>query len=126
MQTQATSPFTGLRILVVEDEYLVAEYVETLLEDLGCQVLGPVPTVEEGLTIVRTELLDGALLDANLNGDSSAPLAAELRAKSIPFIVVTGYGRLKLETDTLGKAPRLTKPFNTVEFEEMLALIFLA
>lgn len=126
MLTQANSPFTGLRILVVEDEYLVAEYVETLLEDLGCQVLGPVPTVEEGLTILRTEPLDGALLDANLNGDSSAPLAAELHAKSIPFVVVTGYGRLKLETDTLSNAPRLTKPFNTIEFEEMLALTFLA
>jgi DNA-binding response OmpR family regulator len=125
IQTQAISPFTGLRVLVVDDEYLVAAYIETLLEDLGCEVVGPVATIAEGLAIVRTERLDGALLDANLNGDSSAPIAAELRAGSIPFVVVTGYGRLKLENDTLSSAPRLIKPFDISEFENMVAATFL-
>lgn len=115
----------GLRLLVVEDEWMVAEHIAILLENAGCDVAGPVATIEEAIRIVQTERLDGALLDANLDDDSSAPIAAALHAGSVPFVVVTGYGRLDLATDTLNGAPRLTKPFTAGDFQKTLAAAFL-
>ena len=77
------------RILVVEDEYLIADDIAMTLEDLGYDVVGPVST----LAAVRTEALDAALLDANLDGVSSAAIAAELNAHTVPFVVVTRLWR---------------------------------
>lgn len=115
---------SGLRLLVVEDEYMVATHIEMLLEECGCDVVGPVGTVEKALELVRAGHLDGALLDANLNGTSSAPIADALDAGSVPFVVVTGYGWLDLATDALSAAPRLGKPFNNAEFERTLVAAF--
>ena len=115
---------SGLRLLVVEDEYMVAVHIEMLLEDYGCEVVGPVATVNKALELVQAGHLDGALLDANLNGVSSAPIAEALDAGSVPFVVVTGYGRLDLAADALSAAPRLGKPFNNAEFEKTLVAAF--
>lgn len=124
MPSPISSPLGGLRLLVVEDEYMVAEHVAMLLEDLGCDVAGPVSTIDEALVLIQTERLDGALLDANLNGESSAPIADILEAGHVPFVVVTGYGKLGLATDSLNAAPRLIKPFGEAEFEQTLAAAF--
>lgn len=120
------SSLSGLRVLVVEDEYMVATHIEMLLEDCGCDVVGPASTVESALELVKAGRLDGVLLDANLNGFSSAPVAAALDAEAVPFVVVTGYGRLELPTDALSAAPRLGKPFNNAEFEKTLVAAFRA
>lgn len=125
MPPAAVSHLAGLRVLVVEDEYMVADHMSMLLEDLGCEVAGIASTVDEALALVRSERLDGVLLDGNLNGDSSAPVAIELYAKSIPFVVATGYGRFNLNAEALNGAPRLTKPFAVSEFEKVLAAAFL-
>ncbi len=106
------SPRTRLRILVVEDEYLIASELSYMLESMGHEVVGPVPTIEEAMALVGSEALDGVLLDANLAGTSSAPVAAELNARSVSFVVVTGYGDLKLATADLDDAPRIVKPFS--------------
>jgi DNA-binding NtrC family response regulator len=98
------------RILVVEDEYLVAEYIGMLLEDLGYETVGPVPTVPAAIAAIASEKLDAVLLDANLGGTSSAPIAAELTARHLRFVVVTGYGDLELATAELQSAPRSTNP----------------
>lgn len=121
-----SSRLLGLRVLVVEDEFMVADYISMLLEDFGCSVAGPVATIPEALNLVRGGGLDGAVLDVNLDGHSSAPIAAELHANSVPFVVVTGYGGLKLESGTLNDAPRLAKPFSKYEFERTLAAAFRA
>jgi len=126
MGSETPSPVAGLRVLVVEDEYYIALNISGSLEDLGCDVLGPVATIEEALAIVRSERLDGVLLDANLKGVSSTPVATELRARVIPFIVVTGYGRLELEPGVLNAAPRLGKPFDVSELKKLVAATFLA
>ena len=76
MESETPSAVAGLKVLVVEDEYYIALSIEMFLEDLGCEVLGPVATIEEALAIVRSEGLDGVLLDANLKGTSSTPVAA--------------------------------------------------
>ncbi len=107
----------GLRILVVEDEYRVAELISFMLEDFGCVVVGPFADVHSALAAVQDNTLDGAVLDANLNGDSSAPVAAALNVQSVPFVVSTGYGALILSDEALNRAPRLTKPFTEAELK---------
>jgi DNA-binding response OmpR family regulator len=120
MTTAVVSGLAGLRLLVVEDEYMVAEHICILLEEFGCDVAGPVATIEQALAAVDDGGLDGALLDANINGDSSAPVAAALHAASVPFVVVTGYGARKLADEALDCAPRIIKPFGTAELEATL------
>lgn len=124
MATAAVSILAGLRLLVVEDEYMVAEHIGMLLEDFGCDVAGPVATIEEALSAVDDGGLDGALLDANLNGDSSAPIAAALHAASVPFVVATGYGARELADEALNCAPRIIKPFSKIELEATLIAAF--
>ena len=125
MQPLPPSSLSGLRVLVVEDEYMVADHLGMMLEDLGCVVAGFASTVDQALDLIRSEQLDGVLLDGNLNGDSSAPVAIELRARSIPFVVATGYGQLELNADALNGALRLAKPFSNFEFERTMVAAFL-
>ncbi|MEO7687821.1 MAG: response regulator [Sphingomonas sp.] len=109
----------------MEDEWMVAEHITMMLEDLGCSVAGPVASIEEALALVEAEAPDGVLLDANLNGESSAPIATFLHARAIPFVVVTGYGGLDLPTEVMNAAPRLAKPFSSANFENALVAAFL-
>lgn len=81
----------GLRILVVEDEMLVAMLLGQMLQELRCDVVGPVSIVEDAIAVVRTQRLDGTLLDMNLHGKSSSPAADELLGRAVPFLLVTGY-----------------------------------
>ena len=80
----------GLRILVVEDEALIAMAYEDLLADLGWFLVGPAPSVAQALAILATDRPSAALLDVNLDGEISAPVAARLHRSGIPFLVVTG------------------------------------
>lgn len=114
----------GRRLLVVEDEFMVAEHIAMLLEEIGCDVVGPVSTIDEALQAIADGGLDGTLLDANLEGISSAPIAVALQSASIPFVVVTGYGTRKLEEQVLDSAPRLVKPFSTDNFSATLIAEF--
>lgn len=101
----------GLRILVVEDMLLVAEMICEGLEFHGCEVVGPAARLQRGLVLARTERLDGAVLDINLAGEPSFPIAQELSRRRIPFIFVTGYGAEANIPPELQSAPRLNKPF---------------
>lgn len=121
-----SSDLPGQKILIVEDEWMIAEHLSMLLDDLECLVVGPVATVAEALGKIEGEQIDCALLDANLNGTSSAPIVEALVASSIPFVIVTGYGALELPTDAMNAAPRLTKPFAEYELEKALLSIFAA
>jgi len=102
----------------VEDEYMVAQLLTLMLEDLGCVVIGPFPDADSGVAGVRNNIIDGAVLDANLGGGmTSAPVAAALQAASLPFVVATGYGSLTLSDEALDRAPRVTKPFIEAKLE---------
>lgn len=120
MAAAQVSVLAGLRLLVVEDEYMIAEHIGMLLEDIGCDVAGPVATIDQAMAIVKAGKLDGALLDANLNGESSAPIAVALNDASVPFVVATGYGLRELKDDALNAAPRIIKPFGKAELEATL------
>ena len=111
----------GLRVLVVEDEYLVADDISETLKELGYQVAGPAATIGEAIALIEEGPLDGALLDANLDGLSSAPVAELLSHRQIPYVVVTGYGTLSLGADVLQNAPRVTKPYVTGEIATKLS-----
>jgi CheY-like chemotaxis protein len=102
----------GLRVLVVEDEALVAMLVEDFLTDLGCVVVGVAGTLAHGLTMAndRTLAIDGAMLDVNLGGDKVFPIADVLLGRSIPFVFATGYGMEGLLPCYAGY-PVIAKPF---------------
>lgn len=118
-------PLSGLHILVVEDNYMVAQLLCGLLEDLGCIVVGPFANAESSAQAVESIRLDGAVLDANLGeGMTSASIAAALKAASVPFLVATGYGALPLSDEVLDRAPRITKPFNDAELEATAIAVF--
>lgn len=114
----------GLRILVVEDEYMVAELLCIHLERFGCTVIGPFADVDGAVAAVHEHHLDGALLDANLNGLSSAPVAEALSAASVPFVLATGYGGLALSEAILNRAPRVNKPFIGAELKAVMEAVF--
>lgn len=125
MTARKSAALAGLRVLVVEDEYMVAQLLTLMLEDLGCVVIGPFSDADSGVAGVRNNIIDGAVLDANLgDGTTSAPVAAALQAASLPFVVATGYGSLTLSDEALDRAPRVTKPFNEAELEATLMAAF--
>ena len=110
----------GWHILVVEDSPLVAEVITAVLKESGCAVVGPVARLEPALGLAREAVLDAALLDLNLDGELSTPVAAELSARNIPFMFLTGYEAETLPTEYRAR-PRLTKPFHAEELIEALA-----
>lgn len=104
------SCLAGMRILVVEDEPLVAMALEDMLLARGCQVVGPVPSVAEALSLILLEAPAAALLDVNLGVETSAPVAARLAGLGLPYLLVTGYEELAENDPLLSAAPRLVKP----------------
>lgn len=107
---EKTEGLAGLNILVVEDEVMVGMMLEDMLQDLGCTV-EVVPSVEKALSAVRGHLPDGVLLDMNLHGQKTVAVAEELVSKSVPFLLVTGYGTGEGDPPVFKSAPRLQKPF---------------
>jgi DNA-binding response OmpR family regulator len=104
------APTRQHRLLVVDDELLVAHDLTTALKAAGYDVLGPALNLTQARKLLATEKCDGVLLDASLGADSSEAIALELMASQTPFIVVTGYTRSDLPT-ALATAPILSKPF---------------
>jgi DNA-binding response OmpR family regulator len=99
------------RVLIVEDEVLVAMLVEELLERMGYEVAAVSSHIEEALELARTLDVDLAMLDINLNGKQSFPVAELLRERGIPFLFATGYGD-SVPGSAFGDVPLVQKPFN--------------
>ncbi len=104
---------SGLKVLVVEDEPLIAMGLKDLLTDSGCTVADPASSVEQGMRLIEQEAVDGAILDVNLRGEMVFPLADALAEQSIPFVYMTGYGKL-LRACNHGR-PVLQKPYNNYQ-----------
>jgi DNA-binding response OmpR family regulator len=109
-----TAALAGVRILVVEDEFLVAMLIEEMLESAGCVVIGPIPRVPEALDAVDRDTCDAAVLDINLGGERIDPVAEALSKRNVPFMFVTGYGAASLPGDYVDR-PHICKPFKMVE-----------
>ncbi|MBV8336298.1 MAG: response regulator [Alphaproteobacteria bacterium] len=109
-----TAALEGIRVLVVEDEFLVAVLIEEMLESAGCVVIGPFPRVPEALDAVDRDPCDAAVLDVNLGGERIDPVAAALSRRNVPFVFVSGYGTIGLPGDYSDR-PRICKPFKLAE-----------
>lgn len=114
-----TAQLAGLRVLVVEDEMMVSMLIEDMLGDLGCHVVGPAARLDEALSLAQNAELDCAVLDVNLGGQSTFPVADLLREKGAPFAFATGYGDAGLR-DVDRASPVLQKPFREVDLRRVL------
>jgi two-component SAPR family response regulator len=110
---------SGLRVLVVEDEMMVSMLLEDMLSEIGCTPVGPATRIEQALTLVENAGFDIAILDVNLDGRESYPIAEALAARAIPFVFASGYkaGRLREEYRNI---PSLQKPFQRSELQRTL------
>ena len=102
----------GLRVLIVEDELIIAMELENLLGRLGCVVLDTAPTVKRALGAIGHQEADFAVLDMNLQGERATPVAEALQEQGVPFVLVTGYGSERLPERALRDVPCLRKPVN--------------
>ena len=104
-----TGSLAGKRILVVEDEYFIAFDIKRALVKEGADVVGPVGDAAKGLALA-SDALDAAILDVNLEGTNSFPIADRLRVRRVPYMFLTGYDDWALP-EIYRSAPRIAKPF---------------
>jgi DNA-binding response OmpR family regulator len=100
------------RILVVEDEFLVALSTTDLLERAGCEIVGPAPRMAMALGLALSEKLDAAVVDINLAGEMIWPVAAVLKSRGVPFVFLSAYTPLSVIPTIFGAIPRLDKPLD--------------
>lgn len=111
-----------MRVLVVEDEFLIAMEVEDLLTQAGYEVVGPVGDVEAALALVGRHPIDAAVLDVNLgDGSTSARVAAELARRQIGFVLSTGYRQQDLASEYGAEVPVIQKPIDSQRLLEALS-----
>ncbi|NHN83313.1 GAF domain-containing protein [Acetobacter musti] len=111
----------GKTILVLEDEFLVATDLEETLQSEKQAVVLVAPTIQEALDILETRTVDLAILDVNVGGTTSVPVATVLTERAVPFLFATGYGKGASVTETFPTAPILAKPYATGEAVNALA-----
>jgi CheY-like chemotaxis protein len=107
------------RVLVVEDEAAVSILIEDMLADFGTEIIGPAGGMDEALRLAGKENLDLAILDINLRGQETYPVAEVLGTRGIPFIFATGYSTAALP-ERFRDSPRLQKPFSLRSFQDTL------
>jgi DNA-binding response OmpR family regulator len=107
------------RVLIVEDEFFIALDIGQQLADAGFEVVGPAPSVAKALKLVADQGCDVAILDVNLGGETSEPVAQKLRDSDKPFVVLTGYASDSRQP-WFGAAPVLSKP---LRMEDLVAAL---
>lgn len=110
------------RVLLVEDEVLVAMYIEDVLGDLGCEVVALATDLHQAINLARTLDIDFAVLDINLAGEQSFPAAAVLRERNVPFLFVSGYSSGGIAEDYRNEI-RLRKPLRTPDLAHAIERI---
>jgi DNA-binding response OmpR family regulator len=109
----------GKRILVVEDETIIAMMIEDFLADIGYDVVAIASRLNEARQVASTAMIDIAMLDVNLAGELSYPVASILRSRNIPFLFATGYGVIGLPPE-LQDTKVLVKPFTQMQLADAL------
>jgi DNA-binding LytR/AlgR family response regulator len=118
-------PLARRRVLVIEDEYFIADDITNGLANLGAEVIGPVAEIEEAEDIVRRgDALDAAVLDINIRNELIFPLARALRERKIPFVFTTGYDKSTLEPE-FQDIQLLEKPLDISRLGRTLARLML-
>jgi two-component SAPR family response regulator len=109
------------RILIVEDDSILAMNLEDQLKSAGGNVIGRVSRRAKALEVLEEASPDAVVLDLNLRGELATDLAETLAARQIPFVVVTGYGNRHFDVPALQEAPRLHKPIDSRELVRALS-----
>jgi CheY-like chemotaxis protein len=107
------------RVLIVEDDVMIRMLIEDMLGDLGFAVAAEASKVHEALAAVNSTAFDVAILDVNLSGETTGPVAEALAARGTPFVFATGYGEHGLP-DQFRDRPLLKKPFQIESLRRML------
>jgi DNA-binding response OmpR family regulator len=112
--------FTGSKILVVEDNYLLSEVVCEFVIECGMVPIGPAASLETGLIYAREAPLDGAVLDINLDNRLCFPICDLLIERGIPFAFLTGYSHLSMIPQAFRTVPLVSKPFDPDELRGVI------
>jgi DNA-binding NtrC family response regulator len=120
---QPRTSLAGKRVLVVEDDGLIALDIVSELRRAGCTTLGPASRLETAMTIAAAQDIDAAVLDVFLEGAYAWQLAGTLKAQGIPFLFQTGFGSLLDFPDEFASVPRLEKPVKIGALERELKAI---
>lgn len=113
------SSLSGKKVLIVEDEFLVAVQVEDALLSFGCEPIGPITTLDAAFQVSVSTKFDIAVLDINLGGKLVYPLADELNTRGIPFLLVSGYSSQHIP-EQYRSMPRVQKPFDHLSIRRQL------
>jgi len=113
------APPPATRVLIVEDEMMIRMLLADMLGELGYTVTAEAGRIDEALDAVKTGGFDVAILDVNLNGDNTAPIAEALAARGVPFVFATGYGEQGLP-EAFRDRPTLKKPFQMDGLNQLL------
>ena len=119
----ARPDLTGRRILLVEDSPVIAPFTADMLNDLGCDVVGPAPNMAAARELVDAGEFDAALVDVHIRGERVFPLCEMLEAKNLPFVFTSGYADWQMP-EKWRERPRLQKPYTVGQIEEALAALF--
>jgi len=115
-----SNSLSGRHILLVEDDFIIALDQAASLEEAGARVVGPAATVGAALELLaNTDRLDGAVLDVHLRGQTSYPVADVLKARSVPFVFLTGYDR-SIISASYADVPVCEKPFNLARITQAM------
>lgn len=124
MNANATGTLDGCRVLVADDQLLIAQFIGEVLVARGCELIKPARTVAEAIVAIRTHEIDGVLLDLHLGGETCDRAAHALAQRGIPFIVMSGTEVPTEASGLLAEAPFLTKPFTVEQLEDIVSRTF--
>jgi CheY-like chemotaxis protein len=119
LERGATTELSGRRILVVEDSPVVGPFTADLLAELGCEVIGPAPTMAAARELIERGGYDAALMDIHIRGERVFPLCETIEARGVPFVLTTGYADWQMP-DKWDDRPRLQKPYTLRQVEDAL------
>lgn len=112
----------GVRVLLIEDEAIIAMMAEDMLADLGCEVVALETNLAPALARAERDGFDVALLDMNLNGEDSSPIAVRLREAGRPFVFTTGYGDAG-RPDGFEQVPLVCKPYRASDLGDAIGRV---
>jgi CheY-like chemotaxis protein len=122
MNDQAAA-LTGRTVLIIEDSPVVGPFTADMLEDLGCNVVGPAPNMAAARELVEEAEFDAALLDVHIRGERVFPLCELLAERGIPFVLTSGYADWSMPEKWRGR-PRVQKPYTIDQIERALGACF--
>lgn len=126
MTSSAAESLRNRRVLVVEDEFYIADDMALALRKLGAEVVGPVPTKDKALALLASgDTIDAAVLDINLKGQTVYPVADALAERGVPFVFATGYDQAAVPAEYQA-VPRWEKPFNPQDLARALPAVLRA